>query len=84
MPREFLAGQMERREELESVAGAGDWERLIALSSDLRTEQDALLGRIERQLDAREWGDAVATLRQLMFLEKFGEEIGAAEEKMDS
>jgi molecular chaperone HscB len=84
MPPEFLAGQMERREELESVAAAGDWERLIALSSDLRTEQDALLGRIERQLDAREWGDAVATLRQLMFLEKFGEEIGAAEEKMDS
>ena len=84
MPAEFLAGQMERREELESAAAAGDWERLIALSSRLRADQDALFGRIERQLEARDWSEAAATLRQLKFLEKFEEEIGAAEEEMDS
>ena len=84
MPAEFLAGQMERREELESAAAAGDWERLIVLSSGLRADQDALFGRIERQLEGRDWSEAAATLRQLKFLEKFEEEIGAAEEKMDS
>jgi len=84
MPAEFLAGEMERRERLEEAVAAVDWERLIALSADLRTEQDALLGRIERQLEAQQWGEAAATLRQLKFLEKFGEEIGAAEEKLES
>ena len=84
MPAEFLAGQMEQREELEAAAAAGDWQRLIALSSGLRTEQDSLLGAIERQLEAQNWKEAAATLRQLSFLEKFGEEIGAAEERMES
>ena len=84
MPGEFLADQMERRERLEKAAAAGDWEQLIALSSDLRLEQDALFARIERQLDGRHWTEAAGTLRQLKFLEKFGEEIDAAEEGMDS
>jgi molecular chaperone HscB len=84
MPAEFLDGQMERRERLEAAVAACDWERLIALSTDLRTEQDAQLGRMERQLGAADWKEAAATLRQLKFLEKFSEEIGAAEERMDS
>jgi molecular chaperone HscB len=84
MPAEFLAGEMERRERLEEAVMARDWQRLIALSSDLRTEADALLGRIDRQLEAKDWKEAAATLRQLKFLEKFGEEIGAAEEKLES
>jgi len=84
MPAEFLTDQMERRETLEQVIAASDWERLIALSSNLRMEQDALLGRIERQLGARDWKEAATTLRQLKFLEKLSEEIGEAEEGMDS
>jgi hypothetical protein len=43
-----------------------------------------VLERLASQLDAqRAWGEAAATLRQLMFLEKFGEEIGASEERME-
>jgi len=84
MPAEFLADQMERRERLEEAVAASDWERLIALSTDLRVEEDALLARIERQLEALDWNGAAATLRLLKFLEKFGEDIGAAEERMDS
>jgi molecular chaperone HscB len=84
MSPEFLAGQMERREELEAAAAANDWERLIALSSALRVDQDVLFGRVERQLEAGDWSEAAVTLRQLKFLEKFEEEIGAAEEKMES
>jgi molecular chaperone HscB len=84
MPAEFLVDQMERRERLEAAVAASDWERLIALSSDLRMEQDSLFRRIERQLEARDWNEAAATLRQLKFLDKLGEEIGSAEENMDS
>ncbi|HVQ61068.1 MAG TPA: Fe-S protein assembly co-chaperone HscB [Burkholderiales bacterium] len=84
MPPEFLADQMEKRELLEQAVTVSDWQRVIALSSDLRLEQDTLLARIERQLEAQGWNEAAQTLRQLKFLEKFGEEIGAAEEKMDS
>ena len=84
MPAEFLADQMEKRELLEQAVTVSDWQRVIALSSELRLEQDTLLGRIERQLEAQGWNEAAQTLRQLKFLEKFGEEIGAAEEKMDS
>jgi molecular chaperone HscB len=84
MPAEFLTDQMERRETLEEVVEASDWERLIGLSSELRVEQDALFGRIERQLEARDWKEAATTLRQLKFLEKLSEEIGEAEEGMDS
>jgi len=84
MPAEFLAEQMERRETLEEAVAASDWQRLIGLSSDLRVDQDALLARIERQLDGREWKEAADTLRQLKFLEKLGEEIGSAEEGMES
>jgi molecular chaperone HscB len=83
MPQEFLMAQMERREALQEAVAAGDWERLIALSADLRIEQDSLLSRIGRQLDAGDWNEATATLRQLKFLEKFGEEIGSAEEGME-
>ncbi|HUL93050.1 MAG TPA: Fe-S protein assembly co-chaperone HscB [Burkholderiales bacterium] len=83
MPAEFLTDQMERRERLEDAVAAGDWQRLIALSGDLRVDQDSLFARIGRQLGALQWNEAAATLRQLKFLEKFGEDIGAAEERMD-
>jgi len=84
MPAEFLADHMEKRERLEEAAAASDWQRMIALSSDLRVEQDSLFARIERQLESLDWNEAAATLRQLKFLEKFGEDIGTAEEGMDS
>jgi len=84
MPPEFLAAQLERREALEAAVAAGDWERLIALSSELRVEEDALLGRLGRQLDARDWDNATASLRQLKFLEKFSEEIDSAEEGLET
>ena len=84
MPAEFLADQMERREELEAAVAASDWQRLISLSSDLGMDQHALFARIERQLEAGDWSEAAATLRQLKFLEKFGEDIASAEERLDS
>ncbi len=84
MPAEFLIEQLKLHEALEETVAANDVERLAGLSAELRKERDRLLARIEAQLDAQDaWAEAAATLRQLMFLEKFGEEIGAAEEQME-
>jgi molecular chaperone HscB len=83
MPAEFLAEQMEKREALEEAVASNNVERLAALSLDLRRDWDSLLARIETLLGARDWNGAAATLRQLKFLEKLGEEIGSAEEKME-
>jgi molecular chaperone HscB len=84
MPAEFLGEQLELREALEEAVADNDVERLGALSAGLRKERDLVLDRLASQLDAqRVWKEAAATLRQLMFLEKFGEEIGASEERME-
>ena len=84
MPAEFLGEQLELREALEEAVADNDVERLGALSDGLRKERDLVLERLASQLDAQHaWKEAAATLRQLMFLEKFGEEIGASEERME-
>lgn len=84
MPAEFLGEQLELREALEEAVAANDVERLGALSANLKKERDSLLAKVETQLDAQgAWREAAVTLRQLMFLEKFGEEIGASEERME-
>jgi molecular chaperone HscB len=83
MPVEFLTGQMELREALDEAVDAGDGKRLSALSGRLREQHAGLIAKIEAQLDAQGWSDAAATLRQLMFLERFGEDIDAAEERME-
>jgi len=84
MPLDFLDEQLELREALEETARAGDAVRLDALSTRLQRERDALLSTIEAQLDVQgAWAAAAATLRQLMFLEKFRDEIDAAEERME-
>jgi molecular chaperone HscB len=84
MPAEFLGEQLELREALEEAVAANDVERLGTLSAGLRRQRGLLLERLGSQLDAQgAWKEAAATLRQLMFLEKFGEEIGASEERME-
>jgi len=83
MPPGFLAGQMDLREALDEAIDAEDGKKLAVLATQLRGERGALLSKIETQLDAQAWSDAASSLRQLMFLEKFGEDIEAAEEGME-
>jgi len=84
MPAEFLDEQLKLREALEEAVAENDVERLGALAAGLRRERGLVLERLASQLDVqRAWKEAAATLRQLMFLEKFGEEIGASEERME-
>lgn len=84
MPAEFLGEQLSLRETLEEAAEAGDVMRLAALSSRLGEQRGSLLAKLEAELDERRaWTEATATLRQLMFLEKLGDEIAGAEERME-
>ena len=85
MPPEFLMEQLELREALDEAAGAGDAGRLEQLAAQLQREHGALLEKLGAELDGRQaWLPAAATLRQLMFLERFRDDIDAAAEAMQS
>lgn len=80
MPPEFLMRQLELREALEAARG----EREPASLARLRDEADRLreetLAALSDALDGlHDYPRAAALVRQLMFIEKFGEEVAAAE-----
>ncbi|MFC5475304.1 Fe-S protein assembly co-chaperone HscB [Paraherbaspirillum soli] len=78
MPGAFLMQQMEWRETLEDARAAKDLPALEQLDSELRAARKADLLKIAGLLDAHDFVTAAQHVRQLMFLEKFGEEIGNA------
>jgi molecular chaperone HscB len=84
MPREFLMQQMEWREELEDAKAAKDLDALDALEKQLRNARRSKLAHIGELLDAENFSEAAQCVRQLMFLEKFGEEVHAVFEKLES
>ena len=84
MPREFLMQQMEWREALEEANAAKDLAGLENIESGLREMRKDKLAHIGQLLDAQDFSAAAQGVRQLMFLEKFGEEVHAAFEKLES
>ncbi|MGH8806365.1 MAG: Fe-S protein assembly co-chaperone HscB [Noviherbaspirillum sp.] len=84
MPREFLMQQMEWREELEDAKGSKDLDALDTLEKQLRTARLAKVEHIGELLDAGNFNEAAEGVRQLMFLEKFGEEVHAVFEKLEN
>ena len=76
MPGNFLMQQMEWREALEDARDAKDIEALERLDAALRLARTKDLIQIAATLDAQDFEKAAQYVRQLMFLEKFGEEIG--------
>lgn len=84
MPRDFLMQQMEWREMLEQAKEARDAVALERLDAALRATRDAALARIASMLNAGDFAQAAQGVRQLMFLEKFSEEIGHIFEIMES
>ena len=76
MPREFLMQQMEWREALEEAKAAKDIDALEKLDHELRTARKEEIEQIGSLLDANDFSRAAQGVRQLMFLEKFKEEIG--------
>jgi len=83
MPVSFLMQQMEWREELGEARAAKDADALDALDRQLRSERKSLLAQVEAQLDAADHINAAQSVRALMFLDKFGEEVRFAFEAIE-
>lgn len=83
MPREFLMQQMEWREALEDAKAARDLEVLENLDAELRRARNEEVAQIGTVLDAQDFTAAAQGVRQLMFLEKFGEEVQSVFERLE-
>lgn len=82
MPPVFLMQQMEWREALED---ANSIEALDEISDQLARSRRDMLQKCEQLLDtARDYPGAVAQVRALMFIERFGRDIEARYEQMES
>ena len=84
MPGAFLMQQMEWREELGEARAGKDADALDALDRQLRGERKALLAQVGAQLDAGDYVNAAQSVRALMFLDKFGEEVRFAYEAIEA
>ena len=83
MPGPFLVQQMQWRETLEDAHGTGDLVQLADLARSTALERDRVVAEIAVAIDQRDdHGAAARVVRQLMFIEKFGEEVRAAEESL--
>jgi molecular chaperone HscB len=82
MPPEFLMEQMELREKLEETHDAA---ALAAIERDVLGKKRKIEAQIAECIDARrDLESAKGLVRKLMFLEKFGEEIAAAYEALET
>lgn len=75
MPVEFLMQQMEWREALDDVRISKDINSLEKLDTDLRSERKQTIEEVATLLDANDFTQAAEIVRQLMFLEKFTDEV---------
>lgn len=71
----FLMQQMEWREELDDAKAGKDIAVLEQLDGGWRNVRKDTVARIETLLDQADFAGAAQLVSQLMFLEKFGEEI---------
>ena len=74
----FLMQQMEWREALDDARAAKDVNALATLDNELEDTRREQLGQIGAALDSADYHQAALGVRQLMFLEKFGDEVAAA------
>lgn len=84
MPRAFLMQQMEWREQLQEVRASRDLAGLEALEAELQAGRKALLAAIAPLLDAGQFVEAAEQVRCLMFVQRFGEEVGHTFELLES
>lgn len=84
MPPAFLMQQMEWREAMEEAKAAKDADALECLEKELHDARKAGLEQIAGLLDAGKFDEAAQGVRQLMFLEKFGDEIARIFETLDA
>jgi molecular chaperone HscB len=75
MPTAFLLQQMEWREALDDVKATKNLDELEKLDGEVRAARGTEIDRIGELLDANNFAEAGKAVRQLMFLEKFSEEV---------
>jgi molecular chaperone HscB len=82
MPQAFLSQQMAWREDLEDATGASAVE---AIDGEVARHERDLLATLVRQLDEQpDAAAAAATVRTLMFVSRFREDIGRRLEALDA
>jgi molecular chaperone HscB len=80
IPASFLIQQMSWREALDDARDSGDPAALEALRRSLDSARTALSLRVERAIDHQQnWVEAVAAVREWMFVERFADAVEAAE-----
>ena len=78
----FLMQQMEWREALDDARLERDLSALERLDGELDAARRDQLAGIGAALDSEQYAQAALGVRQLMFLEKFGDEVAAAYDRM--
>lgn len=81
MPPSFLQQQMAWRETLDDARADGDRAALQALADETRARRATLVDELAAAIDERhDYRAAAALVRQLMFVERFADEVKAATE----
>ncbi len=75
MPPAFLMQQMEWREALDDAKAAKDLDALEKLEAELRIVHKNKIAEIGELMNVKNFVQAAQNVRQLMFLEKFDEEV---------
>ena len=84
MPPAFLMQQMAWREALEEARDTKDLSALENVEAELRTARTQQLADMAALLDDAQYATAGERVRQLMFIEKFGDEVGRAFEALEA
>jgi molecular chaperone HscB len=83
MPRDFLMLQMEWREQLQHAQAEKNIGALEALEQSLKMERERTMEELRPLLDTGDFHAAAQLVRRLMFLDRFGSEIGQAYESAE-
>jgi len=76
--------QIEWREALEEARDTKNHSALEQLENELIQKRGNLLNLVTHHLNAAQYSDAGEQVRQLMFVEKFGDEVGRVFELLEA
>lgn len=84
MPMSFLMQQIEWREALDEARASKNQSALEHLESELQQMRTTLLSLVSQCLNAAQYSEAGEHVRQLMFVEKFSDDVGHVFELLEA